>query len=309
MRWLHLRWYVWLVPVIALVAGYVTGHKPTAARNAALTVPGSSLTLEYPDSWRRTHPPATLVALGLGGSLVLAPDGQTGGGGLLVAPVAGEGAPIPKSMLAKLQGGLEGQAISLVDSPAFRYEDVSLAGSGFAATAYAIPTGAEQFTFALCFVPQADVSTRSTCEQIVESGQFSGSAASPPVELKPQAGYANELAAALAGFDRTSDRLHAAITHASTDSALAQQAGLLAGALESAESALRRLSPPAVAAHAQAELASAISAARSAYAALARAASAGDGSGFAAARAQASEAEAGIRSALQGFALVGYRIA
>lgn len=308
MRLLHLRWYIWLLPVIALVAGYATGHKQAQARKATLTVPGSSLTLEYPADWDRAAPPPALSALRLQQAVTLAPRGNASGGGLLAAPLAGVEDPLPQAVLERLAGSPEGEAISLISSPAFRYRHVSMLGSSLTLTAYAIPTGTGRFTLAMCFAPGGAAATLSTCEAVVEEGQLADEDSSAPVELKPRPSYATALGAALAALDQARVWARAAMAAARSDAELSRQATGLADAFASAQASVAKLSPPTVAAHAAAELEHAMLNARLAYEALAGDAAGQRRSAFALARGNIGQVEAAVRGALEGFALLGYHV-
>lgn len=307
MRRPYARWYIWLAPVVALVVGYATGHAPGAATNATLTVPGSSLALEYPSDWRPAKPPAALSAFGLKRAVLLAPKGEPGGGGLIAAAVSDEGDPLPQGVLARMVGGFEGEAISLVGAPAFRYEHLSVAGSGLGLTVYSIPTSLDRFTLAICFGPRTRRSTRSACEEIVES-QTLDEGSTVPLELKPGTAYASQLGAALTGLTRTQGKVRAAMATAATASELAQEARQLADALAGTDATLKSLSPPPIAVHAATAVERAVLRGQLAYEALASDAVRGARSRFAQARHQISEAETGMHQAIESFALLGYHV-
>lgn len=304
----HLRWYALLVPLIALIAGYATGHSPASTGNATVAVPSSSLTLEYPLDWRAARLPAALDALDTRRAVVLAPHGDASGGGLLAAAAAQAGSPLPAAVLARLSGGLRGEAISLVGSPAFRYQHVLLGGSDIGLTAYAIPNGDGRFTFAMCFSPRDASSTRAACERIVEAGEVFDEGGNPFPELKPDAGYASRLATALAMLAAVRQHARAAMAKASSASELVREAMRLADALAIANGSLKRLSTPPVAAGAAVELERAMLGAKVAYEELAKDAAEGERSKFAAARRDVGKAEAGISTALGSFMLLGYRV-
>jgi hypothetical protein len=308
MRRLRLRWYYALAPLAALLIGYLTGQKPLS-RDASAIVPRSSLVLEYPKSWHVAAPPAMLSSLGLKGAIELAPRGERGGGGLLAAAVSEEGSLLPRALLAKLDGDIEGEAVSLVGSSAFRYSGVSIDRSHVAMTAYSIPTGLDQYTFALCFAPSRHAPALGACEQIVESGQVPGQASDLAGELAPDAGYAKKVGAVLATLAQARKEARAKMAGSPTAAVLELASTGLSDAFADAARALGKLDPPPVAAHAAAALERQLSQAKLAYAALASAAAIGSSRDFALARESATRAEAGVRSALQSFRLLGYRVA
>lgn len=308
MRQIRLRWYYALAPLLALFVGYLTGQT-SASRNAETTVPSSSLLLEYPTRWRAASLPDAFAALGLRGAVVLAPRGDATHGGLIAAAVREEGSLLPASLLAKLDGDIEGEAITLVDSAAFRYRQVSIGDSSIDLTAYAIPTGLGKYTFALCFAPKWSVPTLRACEQIVEGGQVPNQASDLPGELTPDASYAKEVGIALGTLGRARRAARAQMTGSPTAATLALAASRLSDAFAAAEAALGKLSAPPVASHAATQLQHELSQAKLAYAALADDATAGSRVDFALARASAAQAEAGVRFALQGFRLLGYSVA
>ncbi len=305
---LRVRWYMWLVPLLALAAGYVTGAQSRSTpRNAATSVPGTPLTLEYPVHWRRASLPAALSDLGLEQAIVLAPGGDAIGGGLLAVGVAEEGDLLPRAVLARLAGTLLGEAISL-GAPAFRYEELSVVGSDIHATAYSIPAGGDRYTLAMCFAPPGGAHTRSRCEEIVERSQTPAEGSEGLAELEPQPAYAKQLSATLNELQKVQAQAHAAMAGTPIAATVAYAATQLASAFAGAAATLEKLNPPAVADHAGSELQSTMLKAEIAYTALADAAEAGRNGGFALARTRVEEAEAGVHGALQGLELLGYRI-
>ncbi len=308
MRRLRVRWYMWLVPLLALAVGYATGSGHSAPASAASSVPGSSVTLEYPVSWREASLPLALGGLGLQREMVLAPRGDASGGGLLAAGIDEGGDLLPGALLAKLAGALEGEAISLIGSLAFRYENLSIIGSDIHLTAYSIPAGSDRYTVALCFAPPGGAPTRARCEQIVESSQAPAEGADGFAELAPQPSYAGRLSAALKVLQRVRAQAHAAMAGTPTATTVARAAAHLAGAFADAAAALGKLDPPAIAESANSEVERAMLTTELAYAALAEAASAASNGSFAVARRRVQQAEAGFARALDGLALLGYRI-
>jgi hypothetical protein len=299
---------MWLAPLLALAVGYATRSSQTAPASAASSVPGSSLTLEYPVSWREASLPAVLSDLELRREMVLAPRGDASSGGLLAAGVDEDGNLLPRAILAKLAGRLEGEAISLVGSLAFRYEHLSIAGSDIRLTAYSIPAGGDRYTLAMCFAPPADSKTRTRCEQIVESSQTPAEGAQGSAELGPQSSYAARLSSVLKALQSTQAQARAAMAGTPTAATVAREASRLAGAFADAQARLEKLAPPVVAGRANSEVGQAMLTAKLAYAALAQAAEAASNSGFALARKRVQEAEAGFARALEGLALLGYRM-
>lgn len=303
---LRFRWYMALLPLLALGIGYATGHGSSTPASAAATVPGSPLTFEYPSDWRRTALPASLQPLQLRRSIVLAPQGDSSAGGLFAVSVDEEGALLPAAIMPRLEGRFHGEAISLVGSPAFRYQQLSVIGSSMRLTIYSVPAGGGRYTVAVCFAPPAAAHTRGSCEEIVESGQSPVEGAAGLAELEPRPSYARQLSAALNGLQQA--RAGVALAHASSASALAREATRLQSAFADAGAMVAALTPPAVAAHAGSQLARAMREAQLAYAALAQAAADGSSGGFAIARDRVREAEAAVGGALQGLGLLGYSI-
>jgi hypothetical protein len=306
---LRVRWYMWLAPLLALVVGYATEHGPPAAKSSAASVPGSSLTLEYPAPWRASRLPPALDELGLGQAVVLAPEGDAGSGGLLAVAVPERGAPLPASALSKLLGSVRGEAIPLVGSAGFRYRNLTLAGSEMHLTAYSIPSEGDRFTLAICFAPPGAAPRRGRCEQIIESSKAPAGGPGVLTELRPEPSYAAELSAALQGLQSVQERAQAAISAAPSAGTLTREARHLAAAFATARTEVGKLVPPEVAAHASAALANSMLQAEHAYAALGEAAESGSSVGFRLARSQVEQAEASVRSAQEGLSLLGYRFA
>lgn len=305
MRRLRFRWYMALLPLLALVLGYATGHGSSTPASAATSVPGSPLTLEYPADWRDASLPASLSALKLRRTIVLAPRGDASVGGLFAVSVAEEGNLLPAAIMPKLEGRFQGEAISLVGSSAFRFQQLSVIGSEERLTIYSIPAGGGRYTVAVCFAPPGAAHTLSRCEEIVESSQNPAEGSTGLAELEPQPSYARQLSATLKTLQQAQAR--AALADASSAPTIAREATLLESAFAGAQAALAALTPPAVAAHAGSELARSMHEAQLAYAALAQAAAAGSNGSFAVARRRVHDAEAAVRGALQGLDLLGYR--
>jgi hypothetical protein len=308
MRRLHIRWYMWLAPLLALAVGYATRSSQPAPARAASSVPGSSLTLEYPVSWRETSLPVALGDLDLKREMVLAPRGDASNGGLLAVSVDEGRDLLPRAVLAKLAGRLEGEAISLVGSLAFRYEHLSIAGSDIRLTAYSIPAGAGRYTLAICFAPPGAAKTRTSCEQIVERSETPAEGAEGSAELEPQPSYAGRLSSVLRGLQSTQTQARATMAGAPTATTVAREAARLADAFAHAGAMVGKLDPPAVADGANSVLERSMLTARLAYAVLAQAAEAESNGSFAPARRRVQQAEAGFAHALEGLALLGYRI-
>lgn len=306
---LSLRRCVWIAPLLALAAGYLSARHVAIASKVAAGVPGSPMTFEYPTSWQPASPPAKLAAIGLGHAAVVAPQAGASDGGLLAAAVAGEGEPLPAALLARLAVRPRGEAIWLVSAPAFRYQHLSLAGTHIQLTVYSIPVGGGHFTLAVCFASPGEAFVRQRCEQIVEGSNAPQQGAGPPIELQPQAVYARELGVVLRGLQKVRSQTRAMMADTSSPATLAADARRLALALADTRLALKTLDAPAVAAHAQSALERSMLAAELAYTALATAAEDGETSRYLALRGRVQEAESGVHGILASFGLLGYRIA
>jgi hypothetical protein len=306
---LPLRRCVWIAPLLALAAGYLSARHVATASKVAAGVPESPMTFEYPTSWQPTSPPAQLAAIDLGHTVVVAPAAGARAGGLLAAAVGGQGEPLPATLLARLARRPQGEAIWLVSAPAFRYQGLSLAATDIQLTAYAIPVGDGHFTLAVCFASPREASVRRRCEQIVEGSNAPQQGSGPPIELQPQAGYAKTLGVVLRGLQKVRSQTRATMAESSSPATLADDARRLALAFADTQLALKTLSTPAVATHAQNALERSMLAAQHAYTALATAAEDGETSRYLVLRGRVQEAESDIRSTLAGFGLLGYRVA
>jgi hypothetical protein len=306
MRRLRFRWYMALLLLLALVLGYATSHGSSTPASAAASVPGSPLTLEYPADWRETSLPAALDVLKLRRSIVLAPHGESGAGGLFAVSVPEAGELLPEAIMPKLEGRFQGEAISLVGSPAFRDQQLAVIGSEERLTIYSIPAGGGRYTVAVCFAPPGASHILSRCEEIVESSQNPAEGSAGLGELEPQSSYARHLSVVLEALQQPGAR--AALADASSAPTIVREATRLESAFAGAQTTLAALAPPAVAAHAGSELARSMHQVQLAYAALVQAAAAGSKGSFAIARDRVLDAEAAVRGALQGLGLLGYRI-
>ncbi len=303
--------YVWIAPVLALAVGYASGHHPapaTSSTAAAANVPGSPVTLEYPGAWRQSALPAALAGLRLDRPLLLAPAGRAERGGLLAAALPQAGEPLPQALLAAIEGTPQGEAIWLVNAPAYRYARLSLRGTQVRLTAYSIAVGGGRFTLALCFAPVGGTQIRRSCEQTVESSAAAEAQSGPLDELQPQPAYARRLSATLGALQQLRAQTRRLMADGSTAARIAAAARRLVAGLQHARSQLTTPSAPAIAMRASTALERALGEAQLAYAALAVAAVQGQSSGFVAARERVDAAEARIHAALRGFGLLGYRV-
>jgi hypothetical protein len=304
-----LRRCIWITPLFALIAGYLSAHHTAAATRVATGVPGSQVTFEYPVHWQLTSPPPPLAAIGLRNSVTVVPQARAKSSGLLAATVAGEGNPLPAALLAKVGGRADGEAIWLVSAPAFRYRNLSFAGSDIQITAYSIPAGDGRFTLALCFASRGKASLQQRCEQIVEGSNAPQEGSGPPIELQPRADFAKELGVVLRGLQKVRSQVRARMAATADGTVLASESRRLALALSDTRLAVKTMSTPAIAKQATAALERAMLGAQLAYTALASAAESGETSRYLTLREQVEEAESGIRSAVASFGLLGYRIA
>jgi hypothetical protein len=298
-----------VIPVLLVVAlaGYLIGNHRSSAPPAAApvavsgqatrTASGQSVLLEYPAEWRTTAP-FTLPGLSVAHPLLLAPSGDSARAGLLSGQLpAGEPSPLPASFLALLRTAPRAEVVSLENLQAYRYSNIT--GYQRVLDVYVIPTLGESATALICYAANGYASYLQQCEQIVEKVTLVNQSS---YSLSPNAAYASALSGLIAALETERVRLRAQMPK--QPSAVASLATTLADRFAGTAASVAALEPPLPVSAAQAALASSLLRARDAYSSLAGAAEGGLGLTDAGARVNA--AEAGVDTALENFALLGY---
>jgi hypothetical protein len=301
------------VPLLAAVAlvGYLVGHRRASATTAGgagrtQIAYGKTVLLEYPSSWRpvdaRTAP--TIPGLSIAGSLLLAPGGDAAGAGLLSGQIPGGGtSPLPSGLLAQLDGAPHTEVVDLLNAQAYRYGQLSVRSYRRVLDLYVIPDPGSSSTVLACYASTAASIYLRQCRRIVAGLALVGRSSS---DLTPEAGYAARLKQLVAGLDGERLKLRARMRARATPTALSHLASTLAERFAAAAKSLSALEPPLPVSATQTALVNSIAGARGAYEALATATLAGSPSGYTAAQAHVTQAESGVDTALQSFALLGY---
>jgi hypothetical protein len=300
-----------LVLVAVAVLGYAAGHRrapaahPVAHRETTRSVSGANILLEYPAGWRPVTTVPAIPGLSLAHPLSLAPGGHAARAGLLSGQLpAGEPSPLPARLLALLRGTPQTEVVNLIDGQAFRYTQLNLPGYAGTLDLYVMPYAGKSPTALACYAEEGFSSYLSQCEQIVAGLTPVGQ--SSTYDLTPDTGYALRLGALIEGLNTERLTLRREMRAHSTPTAVSKSAIALAGRFATVAASLAVLESPPVAGAAQTALASAILKARDTYTALAAASTAKDRAGYDAALAQVDAAEAGVDTALEDFALLGY---
>jgi hypothetical protein len=299
---------VLVAPLLALavIAGLLAGNHRAhpASREQALLAYDSSVTLEYPSNWRPAVGAPPIPGLSMTRPLLLAPGGDAARAGLLSGQLpAGEAGPLPATFVALMPEVPHTEVVSFLDVKAYRYSEMSLPAYDRRLELYVIPGTEGESTAIACYAAPGASSYLRECEQIVATLTPFGRQG---YDLKPSALYSSKLGAVIAELDgeRLIVRRRMGVPRSSR--AVAGLARTLADRFATAAVALRALHPPAAAAAAHAALIAVIDRAGQSYRALATAAS-GRAGGVAAAQAHVGSAEAGVGSALETFALLGYK--
>jgi hypothetical protein len=306
-----------LFPLVALVLvavaifGYMAGYRraPVASsavhRETTRTVSGASVLLEYPAGWQLSTAVPAIPGLPLAHPLSLAPGGDPTRAGLLSGQLpSGEPSPLPGRFLALLHGIPHTEVVNLTDGQAYRYSRLSLPGYDRALDLYVILYAGKSPTALACYAAKASSGYLSQCEQIV--ARLTPLGQSSTYDLTPNAAYARQLGALIEGLNEQRLTLRREMrTHASP-ATVGRFAATLADRFTAAAGSLAALEPPPVAGPTQTALASSMLRARDTYRALAAASAAEDQASYNAVLEQVSAAEAGVDTALEGFALLGY---
>ncbi|MGO9322790.1 MAG: hypothetical protein ACLQBY_18585 [Solirubrobacteraceae bacterium] len=300
-----------VIPVLAVVAivGYLLGsHRasaPSASAPSTAAAPetqiasGSSVLLEYPAGWRPTRATPAIPGLSIAHPLLLAPGGNSTHAGLLSGQLpASASSLLPASFLALVHGIPRTEILNLTNLQAYRYSGLN--GYDRTLDVYVIPAVGSSPTALVCYASTGFSRYLQQCEQIVARVALVGQQTSN--ELSPDAAYAAQLSALITGLDGERSKARREMHLAPAD--VGALAATLAHRFASAATSVAALEPPQPASAAQVALARSLVAARDAYTALA--ATGEEPAGYAEAERRVNEAEAGVDSALESFALLGY---
>ena len=297
------------VLVVMAIAGYLLGSHGTSAPSTSASskapapetriASGSSVLLEYPAGWKPTRTTSPIPGLAIAHPLLLAPGGDADRAGLLSGQLlAGASSPLPASFLALVHGIPSTEILELANLQAYRYSELS--GYGRTLDVYVIPTVGSNPTALVCYAAGGFSSYLQQCEQIVAKVSLLGRHTAN--ELSPDPAYAAQLSALIAGLDGERLKLRREMHLQPAD--VGTLATTLADRFAGAAASVAALEPPQPASAAQTALASSLMAVRGAYRALAAVHE--DPAGYADAERRVNEAETGLDSALESFALLGY---
>jgi hypothetical protein len=305
-----------VVPLVVVVAiiGYllgIHGSKATPARSLPVsaasagdtrTASGSNVVLEYPAGWQPASSVQSIPGLAIAHPLLLAPggDGQRAGllSGLLPASASG---PLPASFLALVHGVPHAEVVNLGNVQAYHYGGLN--GYHRVLDVYVVPVSGASTTALVCYAPTGSTAYLAQCQQIVANATLVGQSS---YDLTPNGAYASRIAAVMAVLDKQRLLLRRELHERASLSAAAPLASAIADRYGDAVASLAPLEPPVAATGAQTSLTNSIIQSRAAYTALASAAASGDPEAYDAAKARVEAAEAGVDSALESYAMLGY---
>ncbi|HEV2979926.1 MAG TPA: hypothetical protein VGX51_00725 [Solirubrobacteraceae bacterium] len=305
-----------VVPAVALVLaallGYLLGHQPARApvraNEPTSTTSVAGVLLQVPARWRSAANSHEIPGLQLNGAVSFAPGGNAAAAGLVVGALpSGQPSPLPSAMLARLRGQPTTSVVELQEAQAYRYTNLSIAGSTRAVAIYVVPSGGSQPTVLACYASPAQVAELATCQRIVAALTLVGR--TQTYDLTPQPEYARQLSAAVATLDAARSSLRTQMAASTSTAHLKQVAEALAGAFAHAAGTLSGLETTLANGAAQSALSGAMLQAHSAYTALAKAAGRNEVGAYGAARGQVEAAESAVNGALQAYSLLGYRSA
>jgi hypothetical protein len=298
-----------VIPVLVVVAivGYLLGIHRGSTPSTAVTGPlrvasGTNLLLEYPSGWQPAASAPRLAGLTISGSHVLAPGGRSTTAGLISGQMpGGEASPLPAGFLALVHGAPHVEVVNLAQVQAYRFSQLS----GYERTldVYVIPTAGGTPTVLVCYASSHASSYLQQCEQIVATVALVGETS---FNLSPSAGYASHLGTLVKALNKERLTLRREIRASTAPARLSSLASTLAVRFAATATALASLEAPQAASAAQAALATALMSAHAAYVTLSAAAAAEDVAAYSEAEQKVNAAEAGVHTALQSFALLGY---
>lgn len=302
------------IPVLLAVAiaGYLVGYRHAPASPAAglqktsRIASGADVLIEYPSSWQHTTSAPTIPGLALTRELVLAADGTHAQAGLISGQLpAGESSPLPATFRAGLRAMPRTELLDFLGGQAYKYSHLEIADYPPAQTLdlYVIPNPGNGPTAIGCYAAKAYAAVLSECEQIVAKVTLVGQS---QFDLTPEPNYARQLGTLIRTLDSERLQLRRRMRAGKSPAALGALAKTLAAKLAAAAAGLSPLEPPLAAGGAQAALGSALLTAQSAYEALGVSARAERTSSYAPDLTRVERAEAGVDTALESFALLGY---
>jgi hypothetical protein len=299
-----------LVLVAVAVFGYTTGYRRASVASVAAhtetrrIASGSSVLLEYPANWQPSVVVPAIPGLSIAHPLLLAPGGDSAHAGLLSGQLpAGEASPLPGRLLTRARGIPRAEVVNLVYGQAYRYSRLSLPGYDRMLDLYVVLYAGNPTALA-CYAAQGFSAYLSQCEQIV--ARLTPIGQSSMYGLTPNTAYALRLGTLIEGLNKQRLTLRREMGIRATPASVGSLATVLADRFAATAASLAALEPPRVAGPTQTALASAVLRARDTYTTLAAASRAGGLAGYGAALEQVYAAEAGVDTALEGFALLGY---
>ena len=298
-----------LVLALAALLGYLAGHRHAspAPKEQPLTASAGGVLLNVPAQWRPASVSQVIPGFAVRRAIALGPGGSTAEAGLLAGVLPpGQSTPLPTQLLARSRQRPTTAVVSLEEAQAYRYTGFSIAGFDKDLTVFVIPSPGGNSTTLACFATPALSADLRACQRSVLTLTLAGR--SQTYDLTPQPEYAQRLSASISALDAERTVLRAHMGTGATPRGQERLAGRLAHAFARAAAALSGLESTLATGQAQSALSGAIGQARAAYAALAAAAGQRNEAAFAAARAQVDRAEAGVDAALEGFALLGYKL-
>jgi hypothetical protein len=301
-----------VVLVLAALLGYLLGHQPARAhtprREPTSTTSVAGVLLQVPARWRSASSAPEIPGLDLQDAAVFAPSGNASGAGLVAGALpAGQPSPLPPALLAHLRRQPTTAVVDLQEAQAYRYTDLSIAGSDRTVAIYVVPSPGGQPTALACYASPAQAGELAACQRIVATLALAGR--SQGYSLTPQPEYAQQLSAMVATLDAKRSSLRARMGASASARRVQQLADGLGGAFAQAAGALSGLEPTLANGAAQSALSGALLTAHSAYSALANAAARRDAGAYSAARGRVEAAESAVDTALQAYSLLGYRAA
>jgi hypothetical protein len=300
--------------VVVAILGYLAGHRGAAAPSgssasasgeASRVVSAADVLLEVPQHWRRAGASQSIPGLALEGPLTVAPGAVSAAGLVGGRLPAGQSSPLPASFLGTLSIVPHAAVLTFLGGQAYEYTGLRIPGYDRTLNLYVVPTTSESTgpTLLACYAAQGFAAQLAQCGQIVAKLTLVGQTQN---DLGPDPHYGSRLRAVVGTLDTERLALRRQMRVSATPGAVGALATKLAAVLATAVASVTAIEPPIAAGAAQASLAAALLGARRAYAALASAASTEQLASYDLALARVEDAERGIDSALETFALIGY---
>jgi hypothetical protein len=290
------------------IVGFLIGHNPHERVEATREASARVGSLDYPSAsgWERASGAPMVPGLSITQPLELAPHAKSSSAGLIVGQLARDSVPLPVSFLSLLREPPTTEVVFLLNTQAYRYSHLAVAGYDRTLTLYVIPNASSGKTAIACYASPAFLLYMRECERIAATFITFDPASEEVLDLTPDVRYAGQVRAAVERVDELRDTLRPGMGTAAAASTVQRLATRLGDGVANVAKSLSAVEAPLPASAAHATLVEALWRESGAYLGFAAAAASESSVKYAAARTQVYYAEGRINAALEDLSLLGY---